>query len=972
MRLNLVVSSNPGANQARHSPLVRLAPVVLLAIFLLTFQFAVPAMAQNLGTIGGTVVDARTQQPLGSVQVSLSNTAWGTVTGNDGTFRIANVPAGTYYLQTKFIGYGVASVEAVVRAGQVTEVLIEIERQALRLDEMVVTGTAGAQRRREIGNTISQISMEDIIAPVASIDDLLQSGIGGAGITVLKSSGMAGGGAQIRLRGNVSVSMSNQPLIYVDGVRIRSEAYPMNVPAAGNVSRSGNDVASPLNDINPADIERIEIIKGAAATTIYGAEAAAGVIQIFTKKGTEGPARWTFQVDQGFNRVLPFGTEEVPYIHLDPWLRNAWTQRYSGSVSGGSEAVQYFVSGSWGDNQGVLPLDWEQTANMRMNLDFTPAANLHLSWNVSYTNKDIQNTSAGNNSHGITLNVFRAERNYFGSNDPKFINQLLDYEILTSIDRFIGGGTATYSPVPWFTNRLTLGYDRGNSEMRNYRPFGFVRAPQGILGLSNFAHSTFSGDYVGALEFRLIGDLRSTFSFGGQSITQDEVTISTYAEDFPGPGEPTVSSGAIRLGWEDRIRTISAGVFIQNLFALKDRYFLTVGLRVDGNSVFGENLGLQMYPKASVSYVLSDESFWNRSWGQIKLRAALGAAGRAPGAFDRVRTWDPAGWGVSPAFLPNNVGNPDLGPERTMEIELGADVALLDDRLVTEFTYYRQKTTDALFNVRQIPSTGFQQSQLENVGVIENKGIELNTTGTIIRGQNLTWDLGFSVYTNYSKVLDLGGVTEFSIGSGGWIIEGEPVPLIRGECILNADEIADPVTEEYCDYGPNLPTTILGFRTSLSLPADIRISARGEYQGGHYIRDGAAYNALRRGVIWPACSDAYAFIDAGRADDLTAYQRAVCYQANIGGNPGFLTYPADFFKLREVSATIRIPNWIMPETVTATFTLSARDAIRWKNKDFLMFDPEQMPDDGYSGRVRAILETVPPPATYIASLRVVF
>jgi TonB-dependent SusC/RagA subfamily outer membrane receptor len=929
-------------------------------------------MAQNLGTISGVVVDARTQQPLGSVQVSLRDTRWGTATGNDGTFRLPNVPAGTYYCQTRFIGYGVASVEAVVRGGQVTEVLIEIERQALQLDEIVVTGTAGAKRRREVGNTISQINVAEIGAPPASVDNLLQSGAGGAGLTVLKSSGMAGGGAQIRLRGNVSVSMSNQPLIYIDGVQIRNEAYPMNVPAAGNVSRSGNDVSSPLNDINPADIDRVEIIKGAAATTLYGAEAAAGVIQIFTKKGVEGPARWTLQVDQGFNRVLPFGADTAPYIHLDPWLRNAWTQKYSSSVSGGTRDAQYYVSGSYEDNQGVLPLDWEETVNMRANLDFSPVENLDLSWNVAYTNKDIQNTSAGNNSHGITLNVFRAERNYFGSNDPELINQLLEYEIFTYIDRFIGGGTATYSPLPWFTNRLTLGYDRANSEMRNYRPFEFVRAPQGVLGVNNFNNTTLSADYVGTIEFQMTGDLRSTFSFGGQSITRDEVTLSTYGEDFPGPGEPTVSSGAIRLGWEDRIRTVSAGLFVQNLFALKDRYFVTAGLRVDGNSVFGENLGLQAYPKFSVSYVLSDESFWNSQWGTVKLRAAWGQAGRAPGAFDKVRTWDPAGWGTSPAFLPNNVGNPDLGPERTTEIEVGADAAFFDDRIVTEFTYYKQRTTDALFSVRQIPSTGFQQSQLENVGELENKGFELNTTGSIFRGQDFTWDLGFSVYTNNSKVLDLGGVPEFSLGDRGWIVEGEPVPVIRAECVLNPDEIADPVTEEQCIYGPNYPTTTLGFQTSFSFGGGIRITGRGEYQGGHYIYDGAAYNALRRGVIWPACYQDYDLIDAGRGNELTAYKRAICITDNIGGNPGYLTYPADFFKLRELSATIPMPRSVFPERLRATLTLSARDAFRWKNKDFLTFDPEQMPDVGFDGRVRAILETVPPPATYTASFRIVF
>src|SRR5690606_31361947 len=162
-----------------------------------------------------------------------------------------------------------------------------------------------------------------------------------------------------------------------------------------------------------------------------------------------------------------------------------------------------------------------------------------------------------------------------------------------------------------------------------------------------------------------------------------------------------------RLGFEERERVTNAGFFGQAVFDLHNRYFLTVGARVDGNSAFGEDFGLQTYPKVSASYIISDEAFWPASLGSTKLRAAWGQSGRAPGAFDAVRTYDPVGWGTDPAFVPLNVGNANIGPERTSELELGFETAQFNDRLTADFTWYRRKTTDALFEVRQIPSLGF-------------------------------------------------------------------------------------------------------------------------------------------------------------------------------------------------------------------------------------------------------------------------
>ena len=357
----------------------------------------------------------------------------------------------------------------------------------------------------------------------------------------------------IRLRGNVSVAMSNQPLIYVDGVRLRSDGYQRNVPITGSDLRSGNDIASPMNDINPNDIERIEIIKGAAAATLYGTEAAAGVIQIFTRSGRAGKPQWTLQTDQGFVHSLPFGPDPstappgdtIPkiyrdsfpsrfdglpargvsraggtssYLFIDPWLRNGPQRHYSVSVAGGGDALRYFASGSSTNDDGVLPSDNEAKRVVRGNFSFTPIANLLFSWNTSYTQDNISNTPAGNNAHGLTLNAFRRDRNYASDDRPEVVDKLLNQEINSYINHLVTGSTVTWSPTVALTNRFTVGFDRAEIENRNLRPFGFVSAPQGILSDRFNSYQNLTLDYAGNYALQLKKALRSTLSWGGQGV----------------------------------------------------------------------------------------------------------------------------------------------------------------------------------------------------------------------------------------------------------------------------------------------------------------------------------------------------------------------------------------------------------------------------------------------------------------------
>ena len=1018
------------------------------------------ARAQN-GTVSGRVT-ASGGGPIANAQVTVQGTALGIATGADGTFTLL-VPAGQRTIRVLAIGYKVGTLQVTVPPNGTATANLELTRSVLNLDEVVVTGTGGEATRRELGNSITAINVSANVKDVpTNVDQLLQART--AGLTVMQSGAAAGSGAQIRLRGVVSVNQSNQPIVYIDGIRVRSEGYERAAPPEGAdfTGRGTNMQSSPLDDINPDDIDHIEIIKGAAAATLYGTEASAGVIQIFTKKGTRGAKpRWNVEIDEGMAQSRPFGTPWNPYLNLKPkdsitvtsptgnladaqvniintnpsqglcypngsndstayqtvaglsapvdvvhlppldasgntlpcsWLRNGWRQRYNASVTGGFEQFQYFASGGYENNNGVLPQDNETKLVTRGNFSFDVSDKVRLEWNTSYNHTDIRNTPSGNNAQGLILNVYRAERNYRNSSNPLVIDSLLHQSIKTTLDHLVTGGSVYYTPFPWFSNRLTVGYDLASQENRAVRPFGFVGVPKGRMYTQEYRFTTLTLDYAGNMDYRLTGNLAGTFTVGGQSVTNQRAGTNAFGSDFAGPGDPVVNSAARFVTSEDRLRVVNAGFFFQNTFKLKDRYFLTGGLRIDGNSAFGKSLGLQAYPKVSMSYVLSDEPWFPQSIGEIKLRGSLGYAGRAPGAFDALRTWSPLPSAGLPGFEPNNVGDTLVGPERTRELELGADLGVLNHRLALEFTYYTRTTTDALFNVRQIPSLGFLNSQSANVGKLGSDGIELTANATLVDKAKFGFDLGASIFTNRGRILDLGGATAFS-ANGGWVQGPDTLangtvqyfPIAGGDGILihNKDAIAapdttcDPARGDLCAItglqvlGPQQPTLILGGNFNLRLPGNVTLSARGELQKGAYIFDAASDNALQRSVRWPTCDRANGILDqGGTATDLTAWERIACIASNHS------TYihwqKQDFFKLRDLTLTVPVTKLFQGQVQSASLRVSVQNYFHWYNSDLKLFDPEMNGRDSITDQSRVMNEDVPPPATMTMSLRLTF
>jgi outer membrane receptor protein involved in Fe transport len=942
--------------------------ITLLAALCASITAPPPAIAQGgTGTVRGQVTrSSPTTGPVAGAQVFVVGTRAGGVTDADGRYSLIGVPSGTQTVRVLALGFHPIHKTVDVAGGQTVTADFVVTSAPIALDEVVVTGTAGSARKREVGNSISQVKLAEAPEVTSNVSNLLSGRM--AGVSVSGNTGNSGSGAAIRLRGTTSVALSNQPLIYVDGVRTRSDEYPRNGIFTGTTQRGANAYGSPIDDINPDDIDRVEVVKGAAAATLYGTDAAAGVIQIFTKRGANGSAKWQTQFNTGFNKLQKFGTDSVPLLYMDPFVRRG--KRYGGNlqVSGGAgEGLRYLVSGGSDYTEGVLPNDNEKKYLLRTNVDFLPIKNVAMSWSSAYTNNLVSQTPAGNNAQGITLNAFRQDRNYFANANPDTIRQVLLQDLKSNIDRLILGTTITATPITNFSSRFTVGYDRAAVDNRNVRPYGFPNAPLGVIQDQRWANNTLSTDWVNSYDFNATQALKITASAGVQYVNSFVSDAVAYSENFPSPGDPTVASGALKNADENRTRVITGGAFGQALLGLKDRYFVTVGARVDGNTAFGTDFGFQVYPKVSGSWVISEEPFWANSLGSLKLRAAYGAAGRAPTAFAAVQTWSPVGWGGQPAVRPNNLGNKELGPERTAELELGFEESVLSGRLNVDFTYFNAKTTDALFNVRTIPSNGFLNNVLSNVGEMKKSGIEVAVTGTIVDRPRLGINAGLNLSTNHSKVLSLGGAPAFSVGNFGWVIEGQPAPVVRGKLIRNPNAVGvAPDTVGNYPFGPSQPKQILGGSLTIRSWRNISISARGEYQTGAYIDEDASFQAITRSVKWPTCFGTYKKQAANQA--LTVKETLMCVPANARSD--MFIFKADFFKVRDITLTVPLGRAI-PRSTSSSLVFSAQNIFR-RNYGMPMFDPEMSGNDGFNPTVRYISEHIPAPAVFLTSLRVSF
>ena len=748
------------------SRLVRVASLIVLT--LLATTITARGLSAQTGTITGQVTSQSTAGPLQNVQVSIQELNVGSLTSGNGRYLLIAVPVGVHEVTVTSIGYGVQTVQVTVQAEQTAVADFELEIVALNLDEIVVTGTGAPTQRRRLGATIASVSSEELAtAPITNIADALIGRLPGA--RGLISGGQTGAGSQIVLRGTASISQRQDPIIYVDGIRI------------DNRPEDARSVTTDrLMDINPQDIDRIEIIKGAAAATLYGTEASSGVIQIFTKRGITGAPRYSFSTDHQFLEFPRRFEDNCAYVGssnsitcnypYDNYEVFAYHQNYNLSVQGGTPNVGYYVSGRLMEEVNPSPNNELLNKSIRASFDFNNTDRLTSSVDVSFVDRKLITADPGWGD--VFGNLMLGNPLRAGPDNPDGAYSPTKKSLVTENNQdsqnFLVNGRATYQWTNNIQSTVRVGYNFIDSRLSHFYPQGVVQSSvRGDKSLLDRRFSTTTIDFTTNWEQPLGDRMILSTTFGGQSFRETLKQDRAAVRVFGSPTLKTLSGGQEITGVsENYVEVINAGVFAQTQIGLDDRIFLTGGVRLDGNSAFGSDFGLQAYPKAGISWVVSDYDFWNVGFiDEFRLRGALGMSGLQPGAFDAQRTWNPS-IDVGGGYLtPNNLGNSELKPERSTEIEAAVEAGLFGGRLGLEVVYFNQTTNDALLPIKPSAGSGFTNSQLQNLGQLKSWGLEISTNTRLIEREGLSVDL--RVNPTYIKqwVSDMGGVADFRLGS---------------------------------------------------------------------------------------------------------------------------------------------------------------------------------------------------------------
>jgi TonB-dependent SusC/RagA subfamily outer membrane receptor len=938
-------------------------------VLLLALLLAPPGdLASQTGSLTGRVTNIASGAAIEGVQIFIAPLNLGALSRADGRYLLTNVPAGSHEVTVERIGFRPERRTITVSATGATAADFALSEMAFAMDEIVVTGLASAARRREIGTSLNTISVAGDIEQRAlpSLETALQGS--GPGIMSMMTGGQVGGSGKLQLRGPTTIG-DNEPLVYVDGVRMSTRRIPV---AAAFDGRNTRVAGFSWNDINMDDVERIEVIKGAAATALYGTEASSGVIQIFTKKGSQGSPQWTFSASTGVNfwPQLGSGINAHPTRNdIDVAEHNGLIQRYSASVRGGLEGLNYHVSASGSDEEGIVRTQWSKhwTATANLGIELFEGATLDLT--NTYTWRRTRQVPDGNNRYGYLINVLRSGQGYLpGDRDHEWV---LEQEYFNVTDTYVGGAGLKYVHGP-FQHSVRLGLHLVNADNLGVQHWQFFLAPEGTIRSARATDRSLTAEYVGTVETSLFGSeaFSSRFSAGAQLYDEERVSNFANGQNFPGPGNHTVGSAAVTTGGSTSTRQVNAGFFVQEMVAWRDLLFLTGALRFDGTSTFGENYGFQMYPKLSASYVASDMEGWPTGVvPSLRLRAAVGVAGQAPGTFAAVRTWSPvpARGGTEAAVSPGNLGNPDLGPEKTREYELGFDSEFLNGRLGMDVTYYNAETTGALVGVQTIPSQGFLSSQSQNVGLMGSSGVELSARVRLVERDNLQWGASYSLTTINSEARDLGEAEWLSSGALQRIAIGYPMPSFFARVVTNPDEYANPIYTSASDpqfIGSTFPDKLMSLASELRF-GDVSLSALGEWNlGGHMVNNTALLNAQRG--VWAPCFEAQELNRTGRRNEIKAIDRARCLTGNTGAE---FIEDASFFKIRNVTLAWNVPDFLLGPASSGTLSISGQNL--WVKTDYTGTDPE-VHEGGATNTSREDYYSMPPRRAIVTRLSITF
>lgn len=771
-------------------------------------------------TVSGTVSDDRTGEALIGASILVKGTTSGSITDLDGGFSITLPNNQSTTLIISSIGFLTQNVDV---APGVNNLSIKLKQDATNLEEVVVTGLATSVKRSNLANSVTSVSARDLTGTttIQTTDGALYGKVPGA--TIRSNGGAPGGGISIQLRGISSLSGASQPLIIVDGVYISNATQRSGRATVSGAGGSNQDDGSNrLADINPADIETIEILKGPSAAAIYGTRANAGVIIITTKRGQEGKTVVSLSQDIGVAQPLRLlgvdnWSEEKINFFFPVARRPLELQRFRDAkssntfvdyedyfynnqatlintrinVSGGTDKTKFFVSGNITDEQGTVKNTGFNRYSLRANVDhkITNGIKLGVSSNYIRSNTDRgftgnQNNSGASIGYSIAYvpNYFDLRKKadgtypinpYFSENPVAVTDNGVNN---TLVNRFIQAFTLDVDLFKTENSFLKAQISGGLDYLQNtsmiYLPefLQFQKAQANPGDVLKGKQESFNTNFQAALIYNWnLGKVNMNSSAGLVRLDFNESSLFNRGRGLV-PGQTNLQQAAIQeINQEFSSKIQDAGIFLQQEANWEDKIVGTLGIRWDKSTLNGNPNEYYAFPRASIAFNIANFDFWNVGFmNQLKPRVAYG---ETAGAVNFGATFTPLGGtnigGLLGSVVSTQIGNTMILPETAREIEFGIDAGFFNNRLALEATYYIKSTQNNIQNLNLSPSTGVNTTP-SNEAELENKGIELSLSGTPIETANFRWFSRVMFWKNDLLMTKLGIPTYISgaFGSG--------------------------------------------------------------------------------------------------------------------------------------------------------------------------------------------------------------
>lgn len=762
--------------------------------------------------VTGRVISSEDGSALPGVSVAIKGTTTGAITDAEGRYRIT-VPNAESILVFSFVGF----LTEEITTGNRTTIDVRLAGDLKSLSEVVVVGY-GTQKKSDLTGSVSSITAKDIRqVPVASLDQALQGRA--TGVQVTQASAAPGGGVSIRIRGGNSIQASNEPLFVIDGIPI----FPSNATfAPGN---TGGQAQNALANLNPGDIESMEVLKDASATAIYGSRGANGVVIITTKRGKSGATNVDVENYYGIQQVarqLPLlnaaefaeianesrvNRSQAPIFTPDQiasfqnnstdWqsqvFRTAPIRNHQVTVSGGNDATRFALAGNYFEQQGVVLNSGFTRASLRVNLDKNVTKRLSIGNSLqisrAWNNQQVTDITRGGVVNGSlvfspTLPVRDPQTGQFTFDNSSVpgsqqvgnpVQDALETLNRTVTNRMLGSVYAEYGILTGLRLRTSFGVDYQAGRRDFYAPSTNNRGRNAFGSALVEKKDVISPVSTVTLTYdRTFGTNQITLLAGYESQTQTVDFLQSSATNFP-----TNALEADNLSLGQVIGTPFSGRSLWRLdswfgranYTLASKYLFTATFRADGSSRFGAGNKWGYFPSAALGWRLNEEDFIKdlNIFSNLKLTASWGLTGnqeiglyQSLAGLNTVRY--PFGEVINIGLAPDRLPNSDLRWERTSQYNFALETGILENRVTLEAAYYYKKTQDLLLNVDLPRTTGFS-TFLRNIGSVENRGLELTLNSANLTGQ-FKWNMGGNITFNRNKVLALGPGETFRLAPG--------------------------------------------------------------------------------------------------------------------------------------------------------------------------------------------------------------